>query len=61
MNAYEIADAIDGTDAARILLGQSYRSYCNGSDLLVSVGLWDIDGQESDDYLTVRQILKNRP
>ena len=42
--AYEIADLIEGTDAAAILLGLPYRSFCAGSDSLVDNGVWEDDG-----------------
>jgi len=56
----EMADAIEGTDAAAILLDRPYRSFCNGSDRLVSLGLWDEDGQINDDTREVRSILRSR-
>ena len=60
MPLYTLADAIFGTDAESILMGQPYRSFCQGSDTLVSLGLWDADGQESDSVKPLRAIIRQR-
>jgi len=41
-------------DAAGILLGLPYQSYCSGSNQLVSLGVWDNDGQLTDTGFMVR-------
>lgn len=60
MTAYEIADAIEGSDAAAILTDRPYRSFCSGSDTLEKLGLWTGDCEVSDLGRDVRQILINR-
>ena len=57
MTPREIAYSIEGSDAASILLDQPYRSFCNGSDRLEALGLWDHDGLPSDLCHDVRAIL----
>lgn len=58
MNAKDMAERLKGTDAAAILVGAPYRSFCQGSDTLVELGLWDNDGQMSDFAKEVRDALR---
>lgn len=55
--AREIAYDLEGTDAGAILAGGHYRSFCQGSDRLVALGLWNNDGELSDLGFAVRAIL----
>lgn len=55
-----IVDALDETDAAAILLGLPYRSFCNGSDSLVEHGVWTDDGEVTDLGYDVRDALRLR-
>lgn len=53
----DMADFIEGTDAAGVLCELGYRSFCGGSDRLIELGLIDIDGQESDLAVAVKKEL----
>lgn len=55
-----MADELEGTDAAGVLCETKYRSFCQGSDRLVELGLWDEDGQRSDLAVAVRDELLRR-
>jgi hypothetical protein len=53
-----LADKIKGTSAAAILTGaEGPFSFCQGSDMLVALGLWDNDGQASDLCIEVTEYL----
>lgn len=56
----EIAAEIEGTDAAAVLLGFPFRSFCNGSDALERLGLWNHDGETTDAGREVAAILRQR-
>jgi hypothetical protein len=64
-NIKEIADRLGGTSAEALLtekplMNGARVSYCQGSDTLVELGLWDMDGQWSDLARDVRDELLER-